>query len=87
VEIPVEMVQKAQYVQREGGHNTTRGWSLYLKKTKSWCIATTMQENPLQLLTMSGQKRMYIPAAAAPATLRFEFEKKTGAEKFGAGGI
>lgn len=27
------------------------------------------------------------PAGAAPATLRFEFEKKTGAEKFGAGGM
>jgi hypothetical protein len=30
---------------------------------------------------------MDVPAEAAPETLRFEFEKKTGAEKFGAGGI
>jgi hypothetical protein len=30
---------------------------------------------------------MDVPAEAAPATLRFEFEKKTGAEKVSAGGI
>jgi hypothetical protein len=91
VEIPVEKVQKAQYVQKEGGHNTAAAGRCTSKRQKAGVLPQQLCRNLLLLLlllrTTSGRQRMDVPAEAAPATLRFEFEKKTGAEKVGAGGI
>lgn len=39
-------------------------------KRKSWCIATTMQENPLLLLTISGRERMCTCWSSSDAQIR-----------------
>jgi len=86
VEIPVEKMQKAQYVQREGGHNTAAAGRCTSKRQKAG-VLPQLCRNPLLLLLLCPVENGCVPAEAAPATLRFEFEKKSGAEKFGAGGI